>query len=120
MGFVRDFFRAFVEIMEDGDFLERIAAFVLFVVLVPMVGALLFAMVVLLIVGLCNWWSGTGGVVAAEGQAAEERPAAPPVAVLLAEGGQEVRVVRRRRAGRALASGEPGSSSGNASGQERE
>ena len=67
MGFVRDFFRAYVEIMEDGDFLERVAALVFFVVLVPMVGALLFATVVLLIFGLCNWWSGAGADAAAEG-----------------------------------------------------
>ena len=55
MSFIRDFFRAYVEIMEDGDFLERIVAFVLFVVLVPMVGFLLFVTVVLLTIGLCIW-----------------------------------------------------------------
>ena len=117
MGFISDFFRAYVDMMEDAGFIKGIIIFVLFVVLVPMVGALLFAMVVLLTVGLCNWWSGAGGDAAAEGQAV---PPVAEVAALPAGGEPAARAVRRRRAARDSASGEPGSSSSNATELERE
>ena len=139
MGFTTDFFRAYVDAMEDAGFIEGFFIFVLFVFLISMVYSMLFVAVVLLAVALCNWWSGAGAGAAtvapaapeepdaAEGPAAVEElaaaveravveePAVPPVAevaVLPAEGEPAARIVCRRRTIRDLASDEPGSSSG--------
>ena len=107
MGFISDFFRAYVDRMEDAGFIEGIITFVLFVVWVLMVLTLLFVAVVILIVVLCNLWSGAGADAAVEGQAV---PPVVGVAALPAGGGQAARVVHRRRAARDSASGESGSS----------
>ena len=127
MGFITDFFRAYVDAMEDAGFLEGFFVFVLFVFLISMVFSMLFATVVLLAVALCHWWSGAGAGAATVAPAAPEEPdaaeelvaveeqvAAPgeEVADLPAGGEQAARAVCRRRAARDAALGEPGSSSG--------
>ena len=120
MGFTSDFFRAYVDMMEDAGFIEGFIIFVLFEFLISMVYTMLFMAVVLLAVALCNLWSGAGASAATEEQAAAgeqavvEEPAAVPVdevADLPAGGELAARAVRRRRAARDAASGEPGSSS---------
>ena len=135
MGFIQSFFRAYVEMLERAGFIEHVLIVVLFGISSTVVGGLLFAAVVFLIFGLCNWWSGAGadaavdlaaaaeGQVAAEEQAVAEGQAAPPVAEVAAlpVGGEPAaRAVRRRRAARDSASGEPGSSSSNTTEVERE
>ena len=114
MGFVQSFFRAYVEMLGRAGFIEHVIIVALFGISSTVVGGLLFAAVVFLIFGLCNWWSGAGADAAAEGQAV------PPVAEVTAlrAGGEPA--VRRRRAARDSASGEPGSSSSNTSELERE
>ena len=52
MGFISDFFRAYVEMMEDAGFIERIIIFVIFVISVSVGMHLLFTAVVILIVVL--------------------------------------------------------------------
>ena len=54
MGFISDFFRAYVKMMEDAGFIECIIIFVLFVILVPVAVNLLFAAVVILLVVMYN------------------------------------------------------------------
>ena len=117
MCFISDFFRAYVDMMEDAGFIEGIITFVLFVVWVLMVLTLLFMAVVTLIVVLYNLWSGAGADAAVEGQA---MPPAVEVAALPAGGEQAARVVRRRRAARDSASGESGSSPSSIVESERE
>ena len=123
MGFIQSFFRAYVEMLERAGFIEHVLIVVLFGISSMVEGGLLFAAVVFLIFGLCNWWSGAGADAAAEEQAAAEGQATPPVAevaALPAGGEPAARAVRRRRAARDSASGEPGSSSSNATELERE
>ena len=136
MGFTTDFFRAYVDAMEDAGFIEGFFIFVLFVFLVLMVYSMLFVAVVLLAVALCNLWSGAGAGAATVAPAAPEEPdaaavepavveepAAVPVgevAELLDGGEQAARAIRRRRAARDSALSEPGSSSGSARELERE
>jgi len=133
MGLIHDFFRAYVEMMEDAGFIVRI---IIFVISCSVVGGLLFTMVVFLILGMCNWWSGAGAGAATVAPAAPEEPdaaavepavveepAAVPVgevAELLDGGEQAARAIRRRRAARDSALSEPGSSSGSARELERE
>ena len=127
MGFITDFFRAYVDAMEDAGFLEGCFVFVLFVFWISTVFSLLFAVVVLLAVALCHWRSGAGAGVATVAPAAPEEPdaaeelvaveqqvAAPveEVADLPAGGEQTARAVCRHRAARDSALSEPGSSSG--------
>ena len=122
--------------MEDAGIIEGFFIFVLFVVSISMVYSVLFVAVVLLAVALCNLWSGAGAGAATVApaapeepnavvveQAAVEEPAAVPVdgvADLPAGGEQTAQAVRRRRAVRDAASGEPGSSSGGVRELERE
>ena len=129
MGFTSDFFRAYVDMMEDAGFTEGFIIFVLFVFLISMVYTMLFVAVVLLAVALCNLWSGAGAGAAMEEQAVAgeqavvQEPVAVPVdevADLPAGGEPAARVVYRRRATRDSASGEPGSSSGGVLELERE
>ena len=141
MGFITDFFRAYVDAMEDAGFLEGCFVFVLFVFLISTVFSLLFAVVVLLAVALCHWRSGAGAGAATVVPAAPEEPdaaeesaaveelvaveeqvAAPveEVADLPAGGEQAARAVCRRRAARDSALSEPGSSSGGVMELERE
>ena len=142
MGFTSDFFRAYVDMMEDAGFIEGFIIFVLFGISLSVVAALLFAAVVVLIFGFCSWWADAGDAAAAaeepaamevpvvgEGPAAveehamvEEQVAAPveEVADLPAGGEQAARAVCRRRAARDSALSEPGSSSGGVMELERE
>ena len=129
MGFISDFFRAYVDAMEDAGIIEGFFIFVLFVFLISMVYSLLFVAVVLLAVALCNLCSGAGAGAATVAQAATgeqavvEEPAVVPVdevADLPAGGEPAARVVYRRRATRDSAPGEPGSSSGGVLELERE
>lgn len=117
MGFIHDFFKAYYEMLHDAGFIERVIIIVLFGISVSVVMNLLFVAVVILIASLCKWWSGADADAAVEGQAA---PPVAEVAALPAGGGQAARAVRRRRVVRDMASGEPGSSSSNATEHERE
>ena len=124
MGFITDFFRAYVDAMEDAGFLEGCFVFVLFVFSILTVFSLLFATVVLLAVALCHWWSSAGAGAAtvapaaleepdaAEERTVEELAAVEEVVDLPAGGEQAARAVCRRRAARDSALSEPGSSSG--------
>ena len=88
MGFIADFFRAYVDMMEDAGFVEGLFIFVLFVFLISMVYSLLFVVVILLAVALCHWWSGAGAGAVTVALAAPEEPDAaegPAAAVELAE-----------------------------------
>ena len=75
MGFLSDFFRAYVDTMENAGFIEGFFIFVLFVFLISMAYGMLFVAVVLLAVALCNWWSGAGAGAATAAPAAPEEPA---------------------------------------------
>lgn len=122
MNFFADFLKSYVEMMGRANFIGQVFIWLMFCITVVSFGSLVFLAVVLLVAGLCQWWSGTAGDAAVV-PAAEEL-IAPPVAdaaVPLAGDEQAARSIRRRRrAARGSAPAEPGSSSSNATELERE
>ena len=117
MGFIHDFFKAYYEMLQDAGFIEHVVLIVVFGILFSVVKNLLFTAVVILIASLYKWWSGADADAAVEGQAA---PPVAEVAALPAGGGRAARAVCHRRVVHDMASGEPGSSSSNATEHERE
>ena len=82
----------------------------------------MYAAVVLMLVALYDWWCGSGGDAAAV-PAVGELAVRPPVAAAAARlVGNELgaRAVRRQRAARDSAPGEPGTSVGDITKRERE
>ena len=131
MGFLSAILDEFFAHREGAGFVKQVFVVVIFWISASVVVALLYAVVVLLLVALYDWWCGTSGDTAAVptvgelvGPAAGEQVVLPLVAdeVVPPAGGQlAARAIRRRhRAARDPASGEPGSSSGDATEREKE
>ena len=125
MGFLSAILDEFYAHREGAGFVKQVFVVVIFWISASVVVALLYAVVVLLLVALYDWWCGTGGdaaVVPAVGELMEPvvgklvvLPLVVVEAALLVGNELGARAVRRRRrAACDSASGEPGSSSGEA------
>ena len=122
MGFLSAILDEFLGQLDGAGFFEHVLIILIFGISASVVVGLLYAAVVLLLVALYDWWCGTGGDAAAvpAGGELEVRPPVAAAAAPLVGNELGARTVRRRRAARDSATGEPGSSSGDATDRERE
>ena len=116
MGFLSAILDEFLGPLDGAGFFEHVFIILIFGVSASVVVGLLYAAVVLLLVALYDWWCGTGGDAAAvpAGGELEVRPPVVAEAALLVGNELGARAVRRRCTVRDTATGEPGSSSGEA------